>query len=235
MGLTETEKLGLTGTDVVLDMAIYAKAVEVMMNPSYIDLKKFIVLRVVGFHTMCIFIAIIGKRFADAGLRDVVIEANLLGESSVNQIFEGKHYNNAIRTLKYLYDAVKRHMIDSFVQMKSEQIDQIDEGYEELVNSEKLQNFLSSSTKLSLDTLSRNHEEVVAEIHSYEDSLLSGSLGPTASVWSSFLQMVQILFDFSRSIKTGNWKLHMQSTEDMLPWMFGYDRPNYARFLMKKL
>ena len=43
--------------------------------------------------------------------------------------------------------------------------------------------------------------------------------------------MVQILFDFARSIKLGNWKLHLQATENMLPWMFAYDRPNYARLL----
>ena len=43
--------------------------------------------------------------------------------------------------------------------------------------------------------------------------------------------MVQILLDFTRSIKLGDWKMHLQSTENMLPWLFGYDRPNYARFL----
>ena len=42
----KAEKLGLLETDVVLDMAIYAKAVEVMMNPRHIDLKKFIVMLV---------------------------------------------------------------------------------------------------------------------------------------------------------------------------------------------
>ncbi|XP_046856229.1 phospholipid-transporting ATPase ABCA3-like [Xenia sp. Carnegie-2017] len=56
-------------------------ALEVMMNPRYIDLKQFVVLRLGGFHTMCIFIAVIGKRFAAAGLLDIVIEANRLGEA----------------------------------------------------------------------------------------------------------------------------------------------------------
>ena len=134
-------------------MAIYAKAVEVMMNPRYIDLKQFIVLQLDGFHTMCIFIAVIGKRFADAGLRDIVIEANLLGESSVDQMFKGKHYN-AMRNLKYLYKALKRHIIDSFEQWKSDQPDQIDElSYEESVNSAELKSFMSSPTRESLETL----------------------------------------------------------------------------------
>ena len=112
----KAEKIGLEETDVVLDMAIYAKAFEILMNPRYIDLKNFIVLRLGAFHTICIFIAVIGKRFADAILRDLVIESNLLRESSVEQMLKGKHYNNAMRVLKYLYDAMKRHMIESFQQ-----------------------------------------------------------------------------------------------------------------------
>ena len=135
----KAKKLGLLETDGLLDMAIYAKAVEVMMNPRNIDLKKFIVSRLGGFHTMCIFIAVIGKRFADIG-----IEVSLLGESSVDQMIKGNHYNNTMRILKYLYEAVKRHMIDSFEKWKSDQTDQIDEiSYKELVNSPELNSFLS--------------------------------------------------------------------------------------------
>jgi hypothetical protein len=103
----KAEKIGVEEIDVVLDMAIYAKAFEILMNPRHIDLKNFIVLRLGAFHTMCIFLAVIGKRFGDAGLRDLVIESNLLGESSVEQMLRGKHYNNAMRVLKYLYDARK--------------------------------------------------------------------------------------------------------------------------------
>ena len=124
------EKLGLIETDVVLDMAKYAKRVEVMMNPRYIDLKQFVVLRLGFFHTMFIFIAVIGKRFADAGLRDIVIEANLLGESSIDQMLKGKHYNNAVRILKYLYKAFERLMIDSFKHSKNDQTEQTNELYE---------------------------------------------------------------------------------------------------------
>ena len=91
----------------MLDIAICAKAVDVLMNPRYIDLKKFVILRLGGFHTMSIFIAVIGKRFADAGLCDIVIEAILLGGSFVDQMLRGKHYNNAMRILKYLCEAFK--------------------------------------------------------------------------------------------------------------------------------
>ena len=60
----KAEKLGLAETDVVLDMAIYSKAVEILMNPKYTDLKRFIVLRLGAFHIMCIYIAVIGNVLA---------------------------------------------------------------------------------------------------------------------------------------------------------------------------
>ena len=76
----KAEHLGLDETDIVVDQAIYAKAVEVLQNPAHQDLKKFIVLRMGGFHIECTFIAVIGKRFSDAGLRDLLIETGLFGK-----------------------------------------------------------------------------------------------------------------------------------------------------------
>ena len=52
--------MNLPETDLVLDQAIYAKAVEILSNPSHEGLKKFINLQMGAFHTICIFLAIIG-------------------------------------------------------------------------------------------------------------------------------------------------------------------------------
>ena len=38
----------------------------------------------------------------------------LLGEGSVERMLTGKHYNNATRVLKYVYDAISRCRIDQF-------------------------------------------------------------------------------------------------------------------------
>lgn len=42
-------------------------------------------------------------------------------------------------------------------------------------------------------------------------------------------EIVQILRDFIKSIRTGNWSLHLQSSQRMLSWFLAYDRINYAR------
>ncbi|XP_066913563.1 uncharacterized protein [Clytia hemisphaerica] len=110
----KAEKLGLAETDVVLDQAIYAKACEILMNPVYKELKDFIVLRMGAFHAQCIFIAVIGKRFADAGLRDWIIEGDLIGSGSLEGVLNGKQYNYATRVLENVYDALSRFKVENF-------------------------------------------------------------------------------------------------------------------------
>ena len=82
---------------VVLDQAIYAKALEVIWQNQ--EQFKRIVLRMASFH-ICAFMAAIGKRFSDAGLGDILIESGIVGSGSVSGILEEKHYNRAVRMHK---------------------------------------------------------------------------------------------------------------------------------------
>lgn len=64
----------------VFDQAIYAKAFEVKCK----GFEKFkpIALRLGTFHTICRLISLIGKRFQDAGLKDLFIEGGVVAEGS---------------------------------------------------------------------------------------------------------------------------------------------------------
>jgi len=44
--------------------------------------------------------SVIGKRFGDSGLRDLLIESRIIGSGSVNGVLEGKHYNRALGTIR---------------------------------------------------------------------------------------------------------------------------------------
>ena len=91
-------QLGLADTVVVLDQAIYAKALDVVWKQP--EEFKSVVLRMGSFHIACVFLAVIGKRFGDSGLRDLLIESRIVGSGSVNGVLQGKHYNRALRTHK---------------------------------------------------------------------------------------------------------------------------------------
>ena len=53
----------------------------------------------------------------------------------------------------------------------------------------------------------------------------------TFAFWSSYMQMVESVLLLTRATRSGDWELHLSSVRKILPWMFAYDRPNYARYL----
>ena len=92
------DQLNQSDVIVVLDQAIYAKALEVIWQNQ--EQFRRMVVRMGSFHIMCAFMAAIGKRFGDAGLADILIESGVVGSGSVAGVLEGKHYNRAVRMHK---------------------------------------------------------------------------------------------------------------------------------------
>ena len=66
-----------------------------------------------GFHASCMLIAVIGKRFGAAGLKDLWIKAALIGISSVESMIREKQYNRGVRALKMVYEALQRLKIEA--------------------------------------------------------------------------------------------------------------------------
>ena len=75
----KAEALKNKKADLVLDRVIYCKALEVIMDPRNLEPCNFVNLGMGAFHASCIFIAVIGKRFGAAGLKDICTEASLIG------------------------------------------------------------------------------------------------------------------------------------------------------------
>ena len=99
------KRLDLSSIVVVMDQALYAKAAEIAWKQ---DQFSNIVLRIGTFHTICVALAILGKRFGDSGLKDIFIESQIVAEGSINGVIDGKHYNRGVRAHKYLYEALMR-------------------------------------------------------------------------------------------------------------------------------
>ena len=57
---------------------------------------------------MLSFLAVIGKRFQDCGLQDILIEANIVAPGSMNGVLTGHHYNRSMHAHKLMYEALMR-------------------------------------------------------------------------------------------------------------------------------
>ena len=213
---------------ITVDQAVHAKVVEVCNNPRIKDSLDRIVLRIGGFHVSMTLIAVIGRRYASAGLRDVLIEADILACGSVHQVLNGRHYHRAIYSLKliYMYEAMWCLRWPAFLEWKArgKGSDTPDLGdLYDLVSdhsrnekSENMQKLVSSESFLEL-------QRDFSRFKSYS--------GPNETFWSDFIEMVLLLLSFIRSTRTSNWLMHIQCLQEMLPWMAAYDRTNYARYV----
>ena len=116
------DSLRLNAIVVVFDPAIYAKAMEIKCEHSE-HFKDFIV-RMGAFHTICTLLGIIGKRFQDAGFRDLCVESQVIAEGSVSGVMEGRKYNRAVRLHKLVYEALMRQVRSGFQKWVAEKHDE---------------------------------------------------------------------------------------------------------------
>ena len=98
---------------VVMDQAIYAKAIEASWKHQ--ELLQDLVLRLGTFHTTGMVLAVIGQHFGAVRLRDIVIESKVITEGSVEKILNGKNYNRAVCFHKSMLEACMRLTWESFL------------------------------------------------------------------------------------------------------------------------
>eukprot|EP00057_Strongylocentrotus_purpuratus_P021683 XP_011676157.1 PREDICTED: uncharacterized protein LOC105444073 [Strongylocentrotus purpuratus] len=205
----------------VFDQAIYSKAQQIRwVNEIF---RKRIVIRLGAFHTALSMLACIGKRFGDAGLENLMIESNIVAQGSINGVISGHHYNRSIRAHKCIMEAMERLRWQAYISSLSD-VDYAS-TYEILAK-------LQSDFPTSSFTEFVRGEEFQAMASSYRSFVKQRSTqDPTFALWSSYIEMVEVILLFLRATRQGDWQLHLSSIRSFLPWFFAYDRTNYARYL----
>ena len=220
--------LKLQSIVVVFDQALYAKATEIKWKHK----EKFstLILRMGVFHTICTLLGIIGKRFQDAGLRDICVETGVIAEGSVSGVLDGHRYNRAVRFHKLMYEALMRLIWSGFQtwigENRAHKKTMVDNFFGDLqtlydnVCEEVFQEKLSSPSST----------EVFQLFEEYMDCLRHEN-GKLSAFWMSYIDIVEILLGLLRATREGNWELHLSCIRQMIPWCFAYDNLNYARYL----
>eukprot|EP00794_Sanderia_malayensis_P020731 gene20733-22764_t len=223
------EALSLKSIVVIFDQAIYAKAVKIVWKHT--NIFHSVVIRLGAFHTTCTLLAVIGKRFGDAGLRDICIESSVIAEGSVDGVLGGKQYNRAVRFHKLMSESCIRLIWEGFlswIQACEEPtrdtlqsfLSDADNVWKDGLDIEMLQTLLESESLANIDALFQKYTDV-----------LSCQNGTMSQFWMTYIDLVAILLNFIRASREGDWALHLTSIGETIPWCFAYDRTNYARYL----
>ena len=223
------QMLQLDNIVVVMDQALYSKATEILWKHN--DRYQHIIIRLGTFHTILTVLAILGKRFQDAGLRDMCIESGLVVAGSVSGVLDGKMYNRAIRVHKRVFEGLLRVAWRGFFPwLEANHPDNL-EHYRELTN--QVNNLHDDLCQEQLDIILNcvAFEQVMVSWNEYLDFLRHDN-GKLSSFWMSYVDIVgDILLGLLRASREGNWHLHLSAISKMIPWCFAYDRVNYARYL----
>ena len=210
---------------VVLDQAVYAKAAEIIWKHHNIFSR--VVLRMGGFHIAMIFLAVIGKRFGDAGLQDVLIESGIVGSNAVSGVLSGKHYNRALRCHKAMVEALLRMQWRAFECWLAleDVVPNLLSEVRQALSSLRQANFTPD------EYANFQKKPQYKMLHAAFQRFTDSHKLPLTKFWSSYIKMVCLLLDFIRSSREGDWTAHLSSMRQMLPWMFAYDRVNYCRYM----
>ena len=224
--------LKLNSLVLVFDQALYAKATEIQWKQS--ERFKDLVFRMGVFHTACTFLSIVGKRFQDAGLRDLAVESGVVAEGSISGVMDGRRYNRGVRFHKLMYEALMRLVWKGFIPWLQENHEDSKDVVNAVFNDLKKLQDEACGEEFEKQMASPLFTQLETLFVLYMDFLRVNN-GKLSEFWISYLDMTEILLGLLHASREGNWELHLSSIRKMLPWCFAYDKINYARYLSSYL
>ena len=225
-----TESLGQTVTVVTLDQALFCRARELLwLCPEMLDK---VVVRLGGFHISMNYLGVLGQHFAHSGLSDAWISSGVYGKATTEQILKGKSWNRAVRAHKLTFDALFRLFLKQFKEWQEEQQRTSFEDFSQHALLLALQFDDNSNDKAEgcslRETQCLTHMDDFCE--DLEEFVDSNQGNGTFVYWMQYFNMVGALLRFIRAEREGNWNLHINSFQEMLPLMTLYDHTNYTRW-----
>ena len=152
-----------------------------------------------------------------------MIESGLVAQSSLNGVMNGHHHNRSMRAHKITYEALRRLQWEVYMDsLNEEELTVVNDTINKLATGFHNNDILGVVSSESFTGLATSFTEFNKKI---------SKESPTVAFWMSYMEMVENVLLLTRATRTGNWELHVSAVRNILPWMFAYDRPNYARYL----
>ena len=216
---------------ITFDLAIYIKAKQLQMK--FPEEFKNTVIRMGGFHIALNYLSLLGKKYANSGLEDLLIESGVYAAGTTSALLLGKSYNRGIRAHKLTMEALFRLLWQAFLRWLGSQTAEVNNHHKQNLKT-KIQECQrcfkeNKSIQQSCDALANDMDAITSLLTVFKTEAKARS--NLFSFWEEYISMVMVLLQFVKAERTGNWNLHLSSTAAMIPHFFAMDRPNYARWL----
>lgn len=212
-------------TVITLDMGLYKPAKQLQMTRSDCD---SLILRPGELHTVMAQLRTIGSYMENSGIDFCWVEAELYGPVTVKQILEGKHVKRGVQAHLTTLQALFMLFAQAFFQENGGIKEQCED------KAQALNMACKSGDRL---TMQMAHTDMVQTIESLQISdemkkfVKQVAKKPLSSAILQYMLMVTEMLNYIRAVRTGDWQLHLKTTEVFVKYYFAHDKLNYARMI----
>lgn len=195
----------------IFDEPLWWKSYLIIRNEPVDGPLKSIVLMMGGFHLEMNFLGSIGYLMSGSGIQEIL--ELVYAPNTVTHILSGKAVARAKRA-HFLLDTILNALLNDAIK---ESLEDCDEWNSLIDKTGNLFDDLLAS-RITSEELASNKVLLSMKdiIDRFKSKLINESR--TAKLWLQYMNMVDILKDFLRSERTGNWKFHLKNIERKLPF-----------------
>lgn len=215
----EAEKYGVMPI-ITFDQPLWWKSLLMIQDEPASSPLKNIVLILGGFHMQMSFLGSIGHLMTGTGLEECL--ETVYASNSVTHMLSGKSIQRAVRGHFLVNTALnalitkKAETIFPYIDWRKLMAESAD-LYDQLISLEITSNDLHLNELLK--SMNVHFTKIKTKLQEHR----------TAKIWIQYTDMIDLLRDFIRSERTGNWKLHLATLQKMIPYFAAAGHNNYAK------
>ncbi|KAK2578572.1 hypothetical protein KPH14_012006, partial [Odynerus spinipes] len=211
--LTRSKATKCKSCIVTFDQPLFWKARDIVSNADPSSDISCIIVRLGGFHVLISFLGAIGYIMSGSGLEDAL--KMIYAENSVEKICSGHAYSRAVRAHFLLHLSLAKRIMDK-IEFEDSERNEVDHLLMDLDRTVVL-------TAKENNVVKKLIEKFDAALHQAESN------GPTAKLWTQYFKMVTLLKHFIEAERSGNWELHLDIMQRMLPFFHASGHFLYAK------
>lgn len=212
--LSAVEKIKAAGQKscfVTFDQPLYIKARDIVASSGPGSPIGSVIVRLGGFHMLMSFIGAIGYIMDGSGLQDLFSVA--YAAASTEKMLTGHVYSRAVRGHILAHLALAKCVLSMM----------------DITDDENI-NILEVLDNIGKPTVDFEAPAIGSVMEKFTDKLLElEQNGPTAKLWVEYFRMVTILKRFIHAERSGDWNGHLQSVQQMLPYLHASGHFLYAK------
>ena len=209
----------------ICDEGVYhiAREIQLICPEQFQDM----VLCMVSFHMVKVALGCVGKYLKESGAESILVERGTFGVNAVDSALGGKNYSRSLKGLQLLKEALLRLQWEAFFK-EGDNVQVHKEHLDVLVDLKRKIASFSNESFAIFQTFKENSLGLFRNFDHFMDDAKNSN--ETFKYWDTFIYLIQQVENLVHADRDGDWTLHLQAVQALLPIFAAFDSTNYLRW-----